>query len=81
MFIIFCTLGGGTVLVMLSGIDTGSGMFSTLFSIWASISRAFRVRLPSFNVGTAEDSGCVKSVNVRSSLLEITLQFNFLKWD
>ena len=51
-------------LIVLLGIATGSGIFSTLFSIWASVSRAFRVGSPAFNDGTVEDGGCVKSVTM-----------------
>ena len=61
---IFLTLGGETVLVVLSGVDIGSGVVSALFSIWANVSRAFLVGSPSFNDGTVEDGGCVSSVTM-----------------
>ena len=57
-------LGGETALVMLSGVDIGSGMVSDLFSIWANVSRVFLVGSTSFNDDTVEDGGCVSSVTM-----------------
>ena len=58
------TIGGVTVLVTMSGVDAGSGMLSTIFSVWANVRRTFRVGSPSFNAGTVEDGGCVNSVTM-----------------
>ena len=58
------TLRGGTVLLMMLWVDSGSGMLSTLFSIWANVSKEIRVGSPSFNASTVEDSGCVNSVTM-----------------